>query len=445
MKETLTKILARYIYSLSYKNIPKKAIEKAKDLILDNLGVAYGGYGMRQSQIAIELIKDKFESMGNTTVIAHKFKAAAADSAFANSVMMHSMQQDDVHWPTGTHAGSVIIPAALSLGEAEEKTGIDVLTSIVIGYDIVGKLGKTMSTWEIPRRSTTVFGMFGAAAVAAKLLDLDEEQTANALGYAANFSMGLGECLRTGTTEWSFQNGMTTHNGIISAFLGKSGATTAETTMEGKFGFFNAFLSRVPENIGQVISDLGRKFEIFNVKSKPYPSCACNHTSIEVMQNMVQDYDLNAENIDKIKVHIAKSASRVPGLTYCGPFETMGQAVISLPFAMAVVVLDKKYTPERCTKKYGDARLNEIAKTVEIIPEDNRERASARIDVIKRNSEHYTEELSEWRESTRKDFEEKLARYASGIISREKISQIICYVADLDQVENISLLTECLA
>ena len=120
-------------------------------------------------------------------------------AAFVNGVAAHAFELDDYH-PNKLHAGAVVVPAALALGEKLESSGAELMIAIAAGYEVMtrvaGALDPTTAKgkgWHI----TGITGPFGAAAAGAKLLDLDAERTAWALGIAGRRARGSSPSRRT--------------------------------------------------------------------------------------------------------------------------------------------------------------------------------------------------------------------------------------------------------
>jgi 2-methylcitrate dehydratase PrpD len=307
---TLSQRLADYICNFQFEDIAPQAIEKVKDHLINHLGLAFAGHSTAEGEQAIEIARRLARGVGDTTVIGETFKAPALDSAFANCTLMRANSgQDDVLFPAGVHAGLVTLPVALALGEQEHRSGKDVLTAIVVGYDAIGKLGNVTWAWaaRAPRRPTIPFGPFGSVAVAARLLGLSHQQTTHAIGYAAHSAMGLAEGNLT-THYYS----LVARNGIMCAVLAAAGGQTALTVLEGQFGFYRSFFGEVPANLEQSLSTLGKSFEIMNATTKRYPGTALNIVPVQLTLAMRQDYAVAVDDITDFRVYLPRER-RQPG------------------------------------------------------------------------------------------------------------------------------------
>jgi hypothetical protein len=81
-------------------------------------------------------------SAGRSSVLAQPDPAAPIDAAFANAAMIRTLRQEDSLTPSGIHAGAVTVPVALAMGEHLGSTGREVITALVAGFDVCGKLDR---------------------------------------------------------------------------------------------------------------------------------------------------------------------------------------------------------------------------------------------------------------------------------------------------------------
>ena len=239
-KQPIARTLANYIEHLTFNDLPDDVIESTKTRLLDNLSCCYAGHDLPWSKVAVEAVK---RNKGEGTIIAHEEKVSAMDAALVNGVQSHSILQEDT-MKGGKHPSTIIPPAVLAVAEQENASGAHTILAIVLGYDIIFRISLSSEEGLHVRRGfrpNPIFGIFGAAAASGKLMKLNEEQLTHAIGYAANMASGLTETWQSGTMDSMFQVGLAARNGILSAILGKAGATAAERTLEGTSGFYEAF------------------------------------------------------------------------------------------------------------------------------------------------------------------------------------------------------------
>lgn len=436
---TASQQLAEYVCRLDFADIPRAAIDQAKDHLVHHLGLAFSGYFREEARQAVRIAHRLSGSAGDTTIIGERAKARALDSAFANCTMMRALGLDDVLFPAGVHAGLVTLPVALAIGEQEKRSGREVLTAIVLGYDLIGKLGNLVWAWSAPapRRPTIPFGPFGSVAVAARLLGLTPEQASHAIGYAAHSAMGLAEGALT-THYYS----LVARNGILGALLAQAGGQTAPTVLEGRFGFFRTFFGDVPADLQVAIDSLGHEFEIMNAVTKRYPGTALNIVPIQLLLEMVGAYGLTADNVAEIKVYLPRERENFAEGHAGGPFTSRTIATSSLPFALAVILLDGALNPQRY-EQFDDPRILAITRKVQVCLESGRTIRYARLEITTNDRRRYWREADSYR-FPRQEWSDWLRQDGRRLLPEAKLTRLARLVAELEAVEDVSALTACL-
>jgi len=171
LNSTIVSTYATFVAETRFGDIPKSVIQKAREALVDLLGVALCGARKGElSPIVIEMI----EEMGTTPsclVIGSRLRADSAMAALANSVSSHSIELDDGHRHGTSHPAVVIIPVAMAAAE-ETGAGIkDLIRAIVLGYEIMLRIATAINPSHLSRgfHSTGTCGPLGAAVAAACL------------------------------------------------------------------------------------------------------------------------------------------------------------------------------------------------------------------------------------------------------------------------------------
>ena len=185
-----TERIAQHIASLEYSSIPLKLHEEMKILLFDWLGVALGGTKTDSGRIAAEFSREMGDK-GEATIIGFGYRVSAPGAAFANAILSHSIELDDVDLLAYFHFSPPIYSAALAMAERGHSSGKDLLVALVAGCDLMARLSAAMNPSLRDRgfHTTPTCGVFGAAAACAKLLHLDAARVTNALGLAASESL----------------------------------------------------------------------------------------------------------------------------------------------------------------------------------------------------------------------------------------------------------------
>lgn len=297
-----TRKLAKFTANLKYENLSEKTIEMSKKCILDWLGCAIRG--SREKPIVI--IRKFFMDVGGkpfaTVFDGGKNKTSALHAAMINGAASHSLDFDDLHNASIIHLATVVIPPVFAIAEQEDKSGQDVLTAVVAGYEVGARVGESV----IPEsyffwHTTATAGIFGAGAGAANILGLDENQTLNCLGSAGTQAAGLWEFLIDGAMSKTLHAGKGSMAGVLSAYLSKEGFTGAGKILEGEKGFCRAML---PEPHWEYLTkNLGTgNYKIDENSFKPYACCKHSHPSLYAAQILRTEYNLTPICIESIEV-----------------------------------------------------------------------------------------------------------------------------------------------
>lgn len=117
----------------------------------------------------------------------------ALDELLVRVAVTRLTELDDIHRPTCTTPGSVVIPTAITLGAASSASPERFAAAVEAGYEAMTRLGRAIDGAHVVYRGvwpTQFAAAFAAAAVTARLLDLDLDTTAHALGIALSRSTG---------------------------------------------------------------------------------------------------------------------------------------------------------------------------------------------------------------------------------------------------------------
>jgi 2-methylcitrate dehydratase PrpD len=345
---TMTEQLADFVTRTRYADLPPQVIAKAKEQITFFFGRAFEGARSAEADQARRVFARARRPDG-VSVIGHSLRLGLADAAAANcSLMRGAGGRDDVLWPAGIHAGVVTLPTALALAESEHASGRDLLLAVVIGYEVMGKLGRAAEAWStrLPRRPTNIYGPFGPVAAAGRLLRLSPQRLAHAFGYAANIGIGIPE---GGMADHYYS--LINRNAILAVELAAAGGIAySNETIEGSAGLYRSFFGVVPHALPGLMSRLGQDWEILGAEQKRYPGTGQNTVALDLLLRLAADEHLTPAQIDRIDVvePDARDAEiRRREVQFQGPFERSVQAYSSLPYAIAVALVDGRVNLSR--------------------------------------------------------------------------------------------------
>ena len=329
----LTDSLVDYAQNLKYEDIPPAVLERTKQMLLDFLGVAYGGLLVGESSgPIINGVQDLAAgAAGRSVVLGRSERLPAHYAALLNATFAHSMDFDDTHREAVIHIGTPLFATLLSLIDEHDVSGRDFLTAAVVGYDVTGKVGKAHGGTVHARgfHPTATTGIFGCTAAGGRLLGYSEEQVASALGLNISQSAGSVQFLENGSWNKRFHTGLAAHNAVMSLTMARHGYLGATSPLEGAHGYFALYAGR-DVDARRALDGLGSDFEVMNTAVKPYPCCRYSHATIDAIADIMQSEALDSEDIERIDIAMGETgyglvadpseAKRVPANVVEGQF-----------------------------------------------------------------------------------------------------------------------------
>lgn len=353
MNQTISEKLAEFVVGLQYSKIPTLVRDRAKMRILDFLGVALAGSQIASSKIMIEVSKE-LGGKEESTIIGEKVRVSCVNAALANGTMAHASDYDDDHRSATMHPGSAVVPVVLALGERERCRGSVLIEAVIAGYEVICRVGDAFlgTQYHEGFHPTGTCGVFGAAAAAAKILNLTPQETVWAFGVAGTQASGIEEWKTDGSWIKRMHPGKAAHSGILAALLARRGYTGPATVFEGKYGFLNAFSYERTYDTEKITGGLGEVFIGHDTAFKPYPCCRFLHQVIDGVLDLVKSNRLKTEDIDGVKVKTFKVGID----TLMKPEErryrpkTIVDAQFSIPFTVAAAIVRRSISLSEFTE-----------------------------------------------------------------------------------------------
>jgi 2-methylcitrate dehydratase PrpD len=338
---TLAERLAEFAATLEFHRLPPEVVASARLRTLDILGIALAA-STGDSAPAVLGALEGWGAAGDCTVIGAKRTAPAPLAILANGTLAHSLDYDDTHALSITHASAVVVPVALAIGEAGGLDGRAVVTAIVAGLEAITRLGMAVPGAFHARgwHATATCGPFAAALVAGRLEGLDVARLTAAQGLAGSFASGLMEYLADGSWVKRVHPGWAGQAGTVAAALARGGFTGPATVLEGRFGFYRAFLGAEPDLAP--FATLGQRWETPGIGFKPYPACHLVHAYLDCALELRREHALAADDVEAVECLVP--AGEVP--IVCEPRaaklrpRTPYDAQFSLPFTVAAALID---------------------------------------------------------------------------------------------------------
>ncbi len=363
--------LSSYVVNTEFSQLPASVVEKAKLGILDWIGVTLAGSLEPSTGILLDFIRETCDKR-QATVIGKSELVSVTNAALANGFMSHILDLDDGIFLAALHTTIPTLPVALAVSEWKRLNGKELITAYVLGVEVETRISYAVGGKEVGSpylkgwHNTSVLGVFGAAAVAGKLLGLNEKKMRMALGVAGVQAAGLREAF--GTMCKPFQVGKAASNGISAALLAQKGFTSSERILEGG-GF-----SSEGVGLGRIISDtfdpdigtrnLGKEFAILRINFKRYPSCGMTHAPIDATMRIVKEFDLMPDNIEEVEVQTTSSAMIAANILEP---KTGMEGRFSISFCVAIAIQDREVGMASFDdSKVRDPRVMNLMKRIKV-------------------------------------------------------------------------------
>lgn len=323
--------LVAYVVDTKYEDLPTEAVEYTKKVILSCLGGCLAGAVQRESKIVFGYVK-KHACSSEATVIGTKIRASGAEAAFANGTSTHASELEDNYMPSGGSTFSTI-PCAVSFAEALNASGKDCLEAFIVGQEIGARV--TGVAPGIAAHGFMPLSVLGCAAIAAKLLKLNAEQTANALSLSASYAGGL--LKQSGSGAHVIEAGIAAADGITSALLAQDGFTGRPEIIECPGGLVDSMAGKGGYNFDGLIESLGKPNRVMEIGIKKYPCCWLEHRVTDGMVEFKKEYNLKPEDIKSVEIVVGPYA---PHLVHFPDPKNVEEARFSFEHSFAAALLE---------------------------------------------------------------------------------------------------------
>jgi 2-methylcitrate dehydratase PrpD len=303
---TLTESLADYWSGARYEDLPPDTVRLAKRFLLDTLAAGIAGAKTEVVDAALSAAQIAVEARtGSATLWGRTEKLPAPMAAMVNGTAAHALELDD--FGGCGHSGAVVTPALCALAGRLSFSGKEAITALVAGYDLAARTlegaGGYRPVNDLGWHSTGICGSFGAAAASAKLMKLDPERFADALGVAGTFTGGIWAFLADGAMTKRFHPGKAAENGLTAALLAQAGMTGPRKVLEAEWGGFYSTYARDIATPEATLEGLGKEFRIARSGMKPYACCRGLHACQDALLELMPELGVDSKSIAGMVVH----------------------------------------------------------------------------------------------------------------------------------------------
>jgi 2-methylcitrate dehydratase PrpD len=279
--------LAHFAATLSFEDIPQPVLRRAEDLLLDWLGSALAGKGVRPVETIERFALRMGPAGGDSEVLITRRCTSPLFAAMVNAASSHVAEQDDIHNGAVFHPASVVCPPALAVAQAFGRAGSELLTAAVADYEVGVRVGEFLGQPHYKVFHTTgTAGALASAAAVGWLLRVSSDQMLEAFGSAGTQAAGLWEFLRDGADSKPLHTAHASASGLTAAFLAQDGFTGAKRILTGAQGMA-AGMSRDADP-ARLIDRLGDRWAVVETSFKYHASCRHTHPAADALLLLVE-------------------------------------------------------------------------------------------------------------------------------------------------------------
>jgi len=440
---------ARYALGLKYEMLPESVIHQAKRCLLDALGCALGAYDAPGRPIC-ESVVQELGGKEEATVFGSGLRTSALNATIVNSFMVRYLDYSDLG---GGGHNSDAISGILAVSEREKAKGAAFLTSLVISYELGARVTECAAEgyggYEDRGWTSDIRGGLSVPPALGKLMGLNEEQIANAIGACACYSLPLGQLDSNREENVMSKNlrfGFVVYNAIMTCLLAKKGFTGPVRIVEGDKG--------MREIIMQNDMDLERMtdftgWRILNTRFKSLCANATTQGHILATLGIVKENDLKPEDIAAVRIRTSLREARhttTPSKKYPRNGESADHSAF---YGNALAIKERVFGPESFKpEKYTDPVVLDLIEkiTVETDPTMPPRSAQGISEITTKDGRRFENRVDVPHgfgpddPLTNEELETKFKEMAIKHISEEQIKKIFDTVWNVEKLDDMSKL-----
>jgi len=447
---TLAHRLAEFAVGLKFEDLGEAVVHETKRRVLDSIGCAFGAFHAEPCEIARHVAKTMSAEAG-ATLIGTAHRSPLDWAAFANGCMVRYLDYNDTYLSKEPAHPSDNITAALAVAESQNAGGKDLITAIVLAYEVQCRLCDAASIrsrgWD-----HVTYGAFSTALAAGRLMNLAPEPMRHAVNIAGVGSVNLRQSRAGELSNWkgcAFANDA--RHGVFSAMLAAAGMTGPAPIFEGVFGFEKLVSGplwlRGPIATGK--PPRGDELMILKTSIKYWPLEYHAQSAVEAALDLRKQIK-NVDDIQAIQIQSHDAAVDIIGSSPQQWKPTSREtADHSLPYLTAVALADGRVTAAQFEpQRYTDKKLLELVKKVKVVrnaelsrryPKDVGNIVTLKLRGGKTLTKRVDIPLGNARKPlSERQLEQKLHTLADPVLGARKVDEAARWVWKLEEKQNVA-------
>jgi len=441
---SLSRELAQWVVGLRYDDLPPAVVDRAKGVTLHSLASVLLGSQSSAGQQAVQFMAGEESGVSHgATIMVDGTTVTKGGAAFANAEMAMAGGKLD-SFRMLTHPGTSIIPSAFVAAETSGASGKEFLTGLAAGYEVMERLAADFIPTVMTRgfHASPVFGIFGGAIAAAKVLDLTEDQVNSTIGLCASLAAGNLEGPRGGGR--ALREGAAVRNAMFAVALAQMGHDAGETILEGDAGFYHAyagnnlgkltysFVGDTHTSLDKITKSLGQDWMFLETLYRIYSTAGYNIAHVDVTARICAENNIEYEDVERVEAVVNWLETQYPSPAFPSRREDLEARPGGTAYYTAYGVVQRGFPVLHDAS--DPPEVLELMHRVKLIPSHEMTLFGPRITIYTKDGKSYT------RQSTGRefmwDFDEEARRIRDVIpglpIPEDQFEEIIATCRDLD-------------
>jgi len=448
---SLSRQLAQWVTGLRYQDLPAEVVDRAKGLTLHGLASVLLGSRTPGGQQAVKLIVDDDAGVRNgATIMVEGTRVTKGGAAFANAEMAMAGGKWDT-FRMLTHPGTSIIPGAFVAAETAGASGRDFITGLAAGYEVMERLAADFIPTVMARgfHAGVVFGIFGPAIAAAKMMRFTEDQVNSTIALCASLAAGNLEGARSGGR--ALREGGAVRNAMLAVALARQGHVGGETVLEGDAGFYHAyagnntgrltysFVGDTQTSLDKITAALGKDWIFLETLYRIYSTAGYNIAHVDVTAKLCEEHDIGYQDVDRVEAVVNWLETQYPSPAFPSRREDLESKPGSTAYYTAYGVVKRGYPVLKAQVDPAGAgdppEVLDLMKRVTLIPSHRMTLFGPRITIYTKDGKSHTKQATGrefiW------DFDEEARRIRGVVpglpIPAAQFEDLIATCRDLDR------------